>query len=72
MARKKFWEIFRENHDGSLAPIKTISVNGVSFDPQVSFGPGVQFGGVNFHLYKNLDVAVEEREGVLVIKGIYK
>ncbi|MBI5793942.1 hypothetical protein HZA87_02540 [Candidatus Uhrbacteria bacterium] len=72
MARKKFWEIFKENPNGSLTPLKTISVNGVEFNSQVSFGPGVNFGGVNFHLFKNLDIAVEEKDHALVIKGFYK
>ncbi len=72
MARKRFWEIFRENPDGSLTPMKTISVNGVLFGSQVSFGPGVQFAGMNFHNYKNLDMAVEEKDDALVIKGFYK
>ncbi|MFA4845039.1 MAG: hypothetical protein WC654_00570 [Patescibacteria group bacterium] len=72
MARKKFWEIFRENSNGSLTPLRTISVNGVTFNSQVSFGPGVEFAGMNFHRYRNLDIAVEEKDDALVIKGFYK
>ncbi len=72
MARKKFWEIFTENQNGSLTPVHTIDVNGVAFTPQTSFGPGITFGGVDFHYYKNLDIAVEEKEGKWIFKGFYK
>lgn len=72
MKRYRFVDIFQENPDGTLTPRKTINVNGMVFSPGVSFGPGVAFGGVNFHEYKNLDIAAEEEEGVLIIKGFYK
>lgn len=72
MARKKFWEIFRENPNGSLTPVHTIDVNGVVFTPQVSIGPGLNFGGLDFHYYKNLDIAIDEKEGKWIVQGFYK
>ena len=73
ITRYKFLDIFQENPDGTLTPKKIISVNGVTFGPGVIFSQGVTFGGVNFHQYKYLDIAVEIRlDGVLVIKGFYK
>jgi len=71
-SRYKFSEIFQENPDGSISPKKAISVNGVTFAVGVSFGPGITFGGVNFHDYKYLDIAVEEKEDILLVKGFYK
>jgi len=72
MARHLFSEIFQENPDGSLSPLKQINVNGVIFGPGVTFGQGATFGGVNFHLFKNLDIEGDEQNGVLVIKGFYQ
>jgi len=71
--RYKFLDIFQENADGSLTPKRQIYVNGVTFGPGgVTFQNGVAFGGVNFHLYKYWDIAAEEQNGVLVIKGFYQ
>lgn len=72
MNRYKFLDIFRENPNGSLSPKRTISVNGITFGSGVAFSPGVAFGGVDFHRFKYLDIAAEEQDGVLVIKGFFK
>ena len=72
MKRYKFLEIFQENPNGSLTPRRVINVNGITFSPGVTFGSGVAFGGVNFHQYKYFDIAAEEQNGVLLIKGFYK
>lgn len=69
--RYRFPDIFEEKADGSLTPKKVIEVNGVTFGTGVSFGSGVSFGGVNFHEYKFFDIAAEEKNGILVIKGFY-
>ena len=69
--RVRFNEIFQENEQGMITPKQRIRVGGISFGPGVSFGAGVAFGGVNFHEYKGHDLEVEERDGVVVIKGIY-
>lgn len=68
----KFLDVFQENADGSLTPKKTISVSGTTFGPGVSFQKGVAFGGVDFHLYKYLDIAVDEQDDILNILGFYK
>ena len=39
----KFSEIFKENLDGSLTPIKPIQINGVTFRSSTSFQKGVAF-----------------------------
>jgi len=72
MKRYKFLNIFQINPDGSLTPKVVIEVNGVTFGTGVSFGKGVSFGGVNFHDYKFLDMAIEKKGKILVIKGFYK
>ena len=72
MNRYHFLEIFQENPDGSLSPRRLISVNGITFSPGVSFGSGVSFGGVNFHEYRYMDIAGEERGKILFIQGFYR
>lgn len=69
--RFKFSDIFEEK-EGTLAPKRPINVSGISFGPGVSFSPGVSFAGVNFSKHKHLDIAAEESDGVLVIKGFFK
>ena len=71
MKRFKFSEVFQENSDGSLTPRKQIFVNGISFGPGVNFTKGVSFGGVDFHLFKGKDVAVNEVNGSLIIIGFF-
>lgn len=70
--RYKFLDIFQENLNGSLSPRVRINVNGIEFGPGIVFGTGVTFGGINFHQYKYWDIAAEEQNGVLIIKGFYK
>ena len=70
--RYKFLDIFKENSDGSLTPKKQIHVNGVNFGPGVNFQKGVAFGGIDFHLYKYWDIEVEDKDGILDIKGFYQ
>lgn len=68
----KFLDIFTENQDGSLTPKRSIFVNGISFGPGVTFQKGVAFGGIDFHLYKYWDIAAEEENNTLNIKGFYQ
>jgi hypothetical protein len=72
MNRYKFLDIFVENPDGSLGLRARINVNGIEFGPGVSFRPGVSFGGIDFFQYRNLDIAADEQNGVLIIRGFYK
>lgn len=71
LQRLRFYEVFNKNPDGSLTPKRVVNVNGIIFGPGVSFGQGVNFGGVNFFQYEMYDIAAEEINGVLVIKGFY-
>jgi hypothetical protein len=68
----KFDEVFKENSDGSLTPVRSIQVHQTVFGPSASFRKGVAFGGINFHLYKNRDIAAEEKNGTLKIVGFFK
>ncbi|MCK5247432.1 hypothetical protein KAR02_11060 [Candidatus Bipolaricaulota bacterium] len=72
MNRYTFDTIFQDNPDGSLVPKRVISVNNITIGPGVAFGHGVSFGGVDLTKYRNFDIAAEEENGVLVIKGFYK
>ena len=69
--RYNFWDIFSKNQDGTLTPKKVINVNGIVFGQGISFSNGVAFGGINFFQYQNQDIAAEELDGVLIIKGFY-
>ena len=72
MSRYRFHEIFTFNPDETLSSVRLLNVNGMVFGEWVSFGPGISFGGINFHNYKHLDIAGEEQDGVLKNKGFYK
>ena len=61
--RYPFSDIFQQNPDGSLTSKKPIEINGVSFPSGSFFQKGVVYGGIDFHLYKNHSIAVEEEEG---------
>jgi hypothetical protein len=74
--RFNFTDIFTilQNESG-LSTKQWIEVNGVTYSSG-AVGPGWIWGGVNFQLYKNIDIAAELREEsghtVYVIKGFYK
>ena len=71
--RYKFFNVFQELADGSLTPKFQIEISGASFGPGVILQKGITFGGVDFHLYKYLDIAVEKLpNGALKIIGFYK
>jgi hypothetical protein len=72
MNRHKFSDIFQENLDGSLKLRVRISVNGIEFDSGIISPIETSLGGVNFYLYRNLDIATEEQDGILIIKGFYR
>jgi hypothetical protein len=72
MNRYKFLDIFHENPDGSLTPKRKLFINGITFGPGVIFQKGVAFGGVDFHMYKYLDIAGIEENDFLNIKGFYQ
>ncbi|MBC6426087.1 MAG: hypothetical protein GDA51_06395 [Ekhidna sp.] len=68
----KFSDIFQMSPDGSLTPKETISVNGITFGPGISFGRDVSLGGVDFFQYQSHDIAVEKDNNILKIKGFFK
>jgi hypothetical protein len=72
MAKFNFFQIFQQNPDGSLSPTRVININGVTFGPGVAFNKGVLFGGVNLYDFFGLDVAAEEDNGILIIKGFFQ
>lgn len=71
LQRFRFYEVFQKNADGSLTPKRIINIGGVIIGPGVSFGAGVSFGGVDIFQNQMYDIAAEEVNGLLVIKGFY-
>ena len=69
--RYNFNEIFRENSDDSISPIKRIRVGGVILGPEVTIGAGVAFGGVNFYQFKGHEIEADQDGEILVLKAIY-
>ena len=70
--RYSFWDVFQLLPDGSLMPKRQIHVNGITFGPGVGFGRGVSFGGIDFTQYLGKDIAAEEKDNILIIKGLYQ
>lgn len=71
LKRYRFMDVFKKNPDGSLTPKTPVNINGITFGPGVSFNQGVVFGGVNLFDYQIYDIAAQEENGVLIIKGFY-
>lgn len=72
MKRYKFEELFTTNPDGTLSPIRPIEVNQVPFDITSRFlNSSSSSAGVNFFRHKDQDIAAEEKNGRLVIKGFF-
>lgn len=72
LKRYEFQDVFQESSDGSLTTKRPININGVTFGLNVTFGPGVSVGGVDFHKYKYRAIAAEENNGILIIRGFYE
>ena len=68
----KFNEIFQENPNGTLTPIRTIRLGSATLGSSVTFGTGVSFDGINVFDFKNFAIEADEENGVLVIKGYYQ
>ena len=69
--RVHFWDVFKINSDGSLEPIRRISVGSVQLGPGVKFGKGVLLGGIDLTQYVGRDIEVEDQSGIYNLKGIY-
>jgi len=71
--RKKFFEVFKKNEDGSLTPNETIKIGSVMLGAgSVKFSKGISFAGVNIFEYYGKDMEVEYKNDILVIKGFYE
>jgi hypothetical protein len=70
---KKFKEIFDENSNEELTLLFDVEVKGVRFKKGYTFCSDDELGGVNFHKYRYLDLAViVKNEGAeLEIVGFY-
>lgn len=69
--RYNFNEIFRENADGSISPVKRLRVGGVILGPDVAIRAGVAFGGVDFFQFKGHEIEADIDGEIFVIKAIY-
>jgi len=69
--RINFYQIFKINTDRSIEPIRTVRIGGVQLSPGVRFGGGVSFGGVDLSQYVGKDFLIEEKDGILIIVGIF-
>ena len=68
-----FFEVFRENSDGTLSPVKHIQIGEVTLSPlSISFSRDVSFSGVNLFDYYGSDLEVDQKSGLLILKGFYK
>jgi len=72
MAKVNFDSIFIQHPDGTLEPRQRIRVGGVEFGPGVRFSKGASFAGIDFTLFVEHDLEVDEENSALVIKAIYK
>lgn len=70
--RVPFDTVFIQHPDGSLEPRRRIKVGGVEFGPGIRFTKGVSFAGIDFTLFINHYLEVDEEEGILIIRQIYK
>ena len=70
MFRLKFKQIF-EKKEGETIAKETFSVNGMTFIKGTPIEDGT-LGGVDFSYFKKYDIAVKERDGILVVRGFFK
>jgi hypothetical protein len=70
--RISFYEVFRDNGDGSYSPTKTIKIGGAIISPGVDFTYEAWFGDIEIAKYMGRDFEVENlKEGTVEIKKIY-
>ena len=70
--RYKFSDVFLEYYDETLRPKRTIKVGSATLGTGQTLNKWVVFGGVDFHQYKNFDIAADESGDILDIKGFYQ
>jgi hypothetical protein len=71
LQRLSFWDVFEKKSGDRLMPKRIINVNGVILGPGVTFSKGVDIAGVDFFNYDHLDIAGEQDDNVLVIRGFF-
>ena len=69
--RVAFSDVFQTNLNGSVTPITTVNIGGVTMGPGVVFTRGVSFSGVDIASYVGHDLEIERQGNVVVIKSIY-
>lgn len=70
--RISFYEVFRDNRDGSYSPIKTIKIGGAIINPGVDFTSEAWFGDIEIAKYIGRDFEVEDlQDGTIEVKKIY-
>lgn len=69
--RLNFYSIFRVHAGGSIEPIRRVRIGGVQFGPGVRFSGSVRFGNINLFDYIGRDFLVDEKNGVIIILGIF-
>lgn len=70
--KRKFRDIFKEDKDEKLTLLSNIIVKGEKFTKDQVFALNETIGGVDFHKFRYLDLAVEVgQDGVLTIVGFY-
>jgi len=69
--RKKFRDIFQENPDGTLTLLFNVKIKETEFPLGTKFDEKTGLGGVNFHQFRYLDVAVQQGENALTVEGFY-
>lgn len=67
-----FWDIFQDNSDGSLSLKQRLNVNGTILEVGSTVRSGTPVGGIDFTIYRNFDVAAEDVDDTLNIKGFFR
>jgi hypothetical protein len=70
--RISFYEVFRDNGDGSYSPTKTLKIGGAIISPGVDFTSEAWFGNVEIAKCVGRDLEVENlQDGTVEIKSVY-
>jgi len=69
--RYRFFDVFTQNTDGSLTPLRPISAGGASMSKGGIIWPSFPFGDLDIHSIAGNDLEAEEVDGVLRITGSY-
>ena len=72
LKRIRFDSVFRILPNGTIRPLTKVQIGGFTLGPTVAFSSDVSFGGVKLAKYAGHDLQVEEKDGEVVVKGVYK